>query len=309
MNMKKTVQLILFLFLFINAFAQKKLLPGEHFAHINGFKMHYYVSGSGPVCLVPSPGWGPSINYLKKSLQPFEKVFTMVYYDTRISGLSTGPKDPSQYTSNNFMDDMDSLRSYLGQPKVWLIGHTAGGFQALYYGIHHNDELNGMIVIDAIAGKDSLYEKEVTRMIKKREGQPYYQKGADILFDKDTVHYTNSQARKYVLPFYFHDTTKIKDFENLHPQISDKASVYTDVSKFASEYLFPDLHKITVPTLVIVGDDDFISNKVSEADRIAAMIPSSTEIVIKDAGHFCWIEQPGQFFTQCLQWLKTQAVQ
>ena len=28
---------------------------GDQFAAVNGIKMHYFVSGSGPVCLLPSP--------------------------------------------------------------------------------------------------------------------------------------------------------------------------------------------------------------------------------------------------------------
>ena len=91
--------------------------------------------------------------------------------------------------------------------------------------------------------------------------------------------------------------------------MSEKARRYTTAAKFDTEYLFPDLKKITVPTLVVVGDDDFICDKVSQADRIARDIPSSTEIVIKDAGHFCWFEQPKQFYNDCEVWLKKQGVE
>ncbi len=83
-----------------------RLSIGEHFAPVNGIILHYYVAGSGPVCLVPSPGWGYPVGYLYKSLKPFEKYFTMVFYDTRISGKSTGPDDPSKYTDKDFMNDM-----------------------------------------------------------------------------------------------------------------------------------------------------------------------------------------------------------
>jgi len=58
----------------------------------------------------------------------------------------------------------------------------------------------------------------------------------------------------------------------------------------------------------VVGDDDIFCDQVSQADRISKNISSSTEIVIKDAGHFCWIEQPGQFFSECLAWLRKQSI-
>ncbi|MFI5187055.1 MAG: alpha/beta fold hydrolase [Chitinophagales bacterium] len=309
----KTLRLFVsFLFcscIYILSHGQTRLSQGDHFAQINGIRIHYYVSGRGPVCLLPSPGWGPSIGYLKSTLKPFEKYFTMVYYDTRISGQSTGPSDTTKYTSKDFMDDMDALRIYLGQQKVWLMGHSAGGFQVLNYGIHHNDHAKGIIVLDGVAGGDSLRFVELTRLVLKRKGQPYYEKGADIILGKDTTNYTLAEMIPLILPFYFHDPGKIKEFLKLDvSQMSEQAKHYSTAAGFDTEYLFPDLGKITVPTLVVVGDDDFVCDKISQADRIVKSIPSSSEIVIKDAGHFCWFEQPDQFYSECSSWLKKQNV-
>ena len=207
------------------------------------------------------------------------------------------------------MDDMDSLRTYLHQEKVWLMGHSAGGFQVLYYGIHHNDKLNGMIVLDGIAGEDSLRTAELMKIVSRRKGLPYYQKGIDIYSGKDTTNYSITEASKILLPFYFHDSIKMKEFLKLGvTQMSEKAGNYTTAAKFDTEYLFPDLKKITVPTLVVVGDDDFVCDKVSQADRIAKNISSSSEIVIKNAGHFCWFEQPKQFYDACENWLQKQGI-
>jgi pimeloyl-ACP methyl ester carboxylesterase len=295
--------------------AQSRLTPGEHFAPVNGITLHYYVAGRGPVCLVPSPGWGISVDYLYKSLTPLEKYFTMVFYDTRMSGKSTGPDDSTQYTSIDFMNDMESLRAYLGQQKIWLLGHSAGGIQTLFYAVNHTAQLNGIIVIDAIAGRDSFYLADHQRAIARRKGKPYYKEGYylithfdSILNHEDSIYYTFGQMLDSTLPFYFHDPSKIKDLPQSNSAVSDKARAYTTASHFSTEYLYPKLHGINVPALVIVGDDDFICPRASGADRIAKDIPNSTEIVIKDAGHFCWIEQPQQFFPACEKWLSKNGV-
>ncbi|MBE9577217.1 alpha/beta fold hydrolase [Flavobacterium proteolyticum] len=307
--MKKNYFIQTLIAIFITSFAlgQNTLSTGDHFADVNGIKIHYYVSGKGPVCLVPTPGWGPSINYLKNSLKPFENFFKVVYYDTRISGQSTGPNDPTKYSSLDFMNDMDSLRVYLKQPKVWVMGHSMGGFQVLNYAIHHNENLNGIIALAPLAGRDSIYEKEFTKMVMKRKGEPYFEAGSNIFFRKDTTKNKNSEMMPYIFPFYFHDVSKISEFEKLgDPQMSDKAGEYTDASFFGTEYLFPQLYKIKVPTLIVVGDDDFVCDKVSQADRIHERITNSEIIVIKDAGHFSWVEQPKQFFMDIEKWLKKQ---
>lgn len=308
----KIAKLFLAIFFLISSIAlsgQDRLSKGDHFAPIGKLQIHYYVSGNGPVCLVPSPGWGPSIAYQKNSLTPLEKYFTIVYYDTRLSGESTGPDDPDEYTSRDFMNDMDNLRKYLHQDKIWIMGHSAGGFQVLYYGIHHSRNLSGIIALSPLAGRDSLYFSETLKIIMKRKGQPYFEKGFNIYFGKDTTNYKMSERLQYIFPFYFHDQGKMKDFQKLSDsKMSNKASVYTSISKMAQEFLFPELKKINVPTLIVVGDDDFICDKVSQSDRIAKNISYSTEIVIKDAGHFPWVEQPDQFFSSCDKWLIKQGL-
>lgn len=309
--MKKQHLILAFLLIFqaLFSFGQSPLSAGEHYADINEVKIHYFVRGKGPVCLVPTPGWGPSMNYLKNSMGPLENKFTMVYYDTRLSGKSTGPADTTKYSSNDFMNDMDGLRVHLKQDKVWIMGHSMGGFQVLYYGIHKQENLNGIIALHPMAGQDSLYYAEFSKMVMKRKGQPYFEKGADIFSGKDTTKYGTNEMMGYIFPFYFHDVRKIKDFEKLgNPEINDKVYEYITNAKFGTDYLFPELNKIKVPTLVVAGDDDFICDKVSQADRIIKEIPNASLIVLKDAGHFGWVEQPEQFFAQTKKWLKKQKI-
>jgi proline iminopeptidase len=305
------VHLFFNLFCFSLVSGQNPLAAGDHFASVNGIKLHYFVSGSGPVCLFPSPGWGPSVEFYQKSLMPMGKFFTMVYYDTRLSGRSTGPEDSTKYTIKDFATDMDSLRIYLNQPKVWVMGHSAGGYQALYYGMHYPNRLNGVIAIDAFVGRDSLYGAAFTKNMMKRKDQPFFARGAALFTGKDTTHYSLRDQMMIIIPFYFHDTTKIErlvSFIDINDPsaFSDRAAKYTSISGFNSEVLFPDLGKIKVPVLVIVGDDDFICDKITQADRAAERIPSATELIIKNAGHFPWIEEPQQFFSQSAAWLTSQ---
>jgi pimeloyl-ACP methyl ester carboxylesterase len=271
--MKKVYVLIATIAFSTHLFGQEPLAKGDHFVPLNGVKIHYYVRGKGPLCLLPSPGWGPSIGYLTSTLQPLEDFFTIVYYDTKISGQSTGPTDSTKYKSRDFMEDMDSLRIYLKQEKVWIMGHSAGGFQVLNYSIHYSDHLKGIIVLDSDAGGDSLWV-----------------------------------AQSYFLP-YFYDTVNMHAFLQLDvSQMSEQASRYTSAARFGREYLFPDPGKITVPTLVAVGDDDFICDKVSQGDRIAKNIPGSSELEIRDVGHFSWFEPPQQFLAGCEPWLEKQGI-
>lgn len=52
----------------------------------------------------------------------------------------------------------------------------------------------------------------------------------------------------------------------------------------------PDLETITVPTLVIVGDEDVVT-PVDEARTMAALIPAARLVVVEGAGHLAPLEQ------------------
>ncbi|MBS1664600.1 MAG: alpha/beta hydrolase [Bacteroidetes bacterium] len=279
----------------------QKLSPGEHYAQLPNLKLHYYIAGKGPVLLFPSPGWGISVDYARH-MKSLEKHFTVVYYDTRLSGKSTGPEDSTQYTGADFTADMDNLRIYLNQEKIWIAGHSGGGFQVLRYGIHHSDHLHGIIEIDALACADSAYVAEITRLTHKRSNQPYYTPERAALFmgfepNPPGLAYELSQT----MEFYFHDTTKIKKLPNDF-LLSDKVRHYT--THLFDENLLPDLHKITVPVLVIVGDDDIVCDLKTQALRIFENLKFGSFSIINNCGHIPWVEQPAIFEAVCDTWLK-----
>jgi len=55
-----------------------------------------------------------------------------------------------------------------------------------------------------------------------------------------------------------------------------------------------ELRKIKAPTLVVVGDDDFICGPAC-ADAIVRELPHARLVTIADSGHFVYIEQPEAF--------------
>jgi len=75
---------------------------------------------------------------------------------------------------------------------------------------------------------------------------------------------------------------------NIDAKLSQKTQDYTFASHFASEVLFSELNKVTVPILVVVGNGDFCCPKTTQADRVVKEILNSTGIVIKNAGYLSW---------------------
>lgn len=286
------------------------LSSGEHFADVNGIKIHYYVRGNGPVLLFPSPGWGPSVNYVIP-MNCLEKHCTVVYFDTRHSGKSTGPENSDGYKLDSFVSDIEALRIYFNQPKIFVAGHSGGGHQVLAYAVEYNERLFGIISIDAIAAADAVRAEEMMRRITKKKNEPFYIANPEY-HDKATALMLN--ANKASLPlkevisimgaFYFYKPELASTvFENM--EYNDDVFMYTQASGFQGKNLLPELHNISVPTLIIVGEDDFICDPISQGIRMNESIKSSRLEIIKESGHMPWIEQPELFNLVCEDWFKT----
>jgi proline iminopeptidase len=59
--------------------------------------------------------------------------------------------------------------------------------------------------------------------------------------------------------------------------------------------LRPYLHKIAVPTLVIVGRHDFITN-VAMAEEMVRHIPQARLEIFEDSGHYALVEESEKFY-------------
>ena len=275
---------------------------GESTAEINGLKLWYRISGHGPVCILPTPGWGPSSDLYFLKSQPLESLFTMVYLDTRGSGRSERP-DPHAYSMHDFVADLEGLRSHLGVDAVWLMGHSDGGRMILNYASEHGDRVQGLILVDAPA-EDTSHGRERERRMLLRKNEPWFDSAYRAFHRMPTSQAEFDACIRAMSPFFF------ASFENLEKNrdvfdkltlsfdaqrgegLSDRASVDLDL-------FLPALH---IPTLIIVGNDDFICPP-SASEYLHRKIAGSRLLIIENAGHFPWLERPAQFFDEIRRFL------
>src|SRR6516162_11727739 len=109
----------------------------DRFDTSDGLSLWYRVSGRGPALLVPTPGWGASVDMYMKSLIPLEKDFSVVYLDTRGAGRSDPPVKSSGkisktiYRFENFLSDIEKLRRHLHLDRWLIFGHSDASLQAM----------------------------------------------------------------------------------------------------------------------------------------------------------------------------------
>jgi len=93
---------------------------------------------------------GPAddFRYLADDLAPLEAECELVFHDYRGSGRSASA--PSEtYTLEQLADDLDDLRTALGDDKIVVIGHSMGGFVALNYALRHASHCERLVLAGA----------------------------------------------------------------------------------------------------------------------------------------------------------------
>src|SRR5258708_40020061 len=101
------------------------LANGEHEAVLNGVRLHYSVSGSGPALLAHSGGPGMDARGWDDFARIHEFV-TVVALHPRGSGLS-GPAPDGAYGLADYAADLEALRQYLGLGRAVVMGWAHGG--------------------------------------------------------------------------------------------------------------------------------------------------------------------------------------
>ena len=279
----------------VNAGSDRSVGEGEFVANINGLKLWYKVSGKGPVCFLPTPGWGPSSELYFLKLKPLESMFTMVYLDTRGSGRSERP-DPHAYTMKNFAADLEGLREVLGIEAMWLMGHSDGARIILNYASEHGDRVEGLILVDAPAGIASIDSGRIQRM-QSRKNEPWFDKAFQAFQKYPATQREYDAYMKNIMPFFFSSYANLE----ANREVFEKTSVSFEATKGeaqsdrASVDLAAFLPSMKIPALVIVGMDDFVCPPAG-AEYLHREIPNSKLLAIEHAGHFPWLEQPQQFF-------------
>jgi proline iminopeptidase len=279
---------------------------GEFTAELNGLKLWFKVSGQGPVCLMPTPGWGPSSDLYFLSLKPLEKFFTVVYLDSRGTGRSGRAKAATEYTWELLVADLDALRGHLKQDKVWLMGHSEGGMQILHYACKHPDRVSGLVVLASAAAASPADESAILGRVMKRKDEPWFAEALEVhQAGPPTTDVEMAAGMMKLLPAYWADPARIEKHKEhfAATTMSVEAQRGEQESKRKHFDLTGELRRVTVPALIVAGDKDAFCPP-SAARQMHLCLPNSKLLIIEDCGHFMWMEQADVFNAQVPQFLK-----
>ena len=217
----------------------------------------------------------------------------LVYVDHRGSGRSA-PCDPSTYTLEENIEDLDALRDYLGLERIAVLGSSYGGMVAQGYAIRFPHRVSSLI-LSATAPSHRFLE-DAKRIVESR-GTPEQIRVCQRLWD--AAFESHDQLFEYyavMAPLYSvkHDAAKVE--EASRRSLRNFEQLNLGFGGFLKSFDFlPDLHKIVCQTLILAGAQDWIC-PVNHSRQIADRIPRSQLKVFAQSSHAISGDEPEAYF-------------
>ena len=256
-------------------------------------RLHTTRRGDGPL-LVCHPG-GPGFDGSElHDLGGLDSTQTLLLVDPR----GTGGSDPADtYLLEDYIGDLEELRTGLGVDRIDLLGFSHGGLVAAAYAIAHPSRVRKLVLTVALAAFTPEMEAEAKRAIDARAGEPWHAAAVAALAREEAGDYGDeeeaAQMWNDMAPLYF------SRWDERYRPLVEVARMNPEPLRQFNATPFdvrPDLGTIEATTLVITGRDDFICGPAA-AQVLVDGIPGAELAIVENAGHMLHLEQPDAFRT------------
>jgi proline iminopeptidase len=277
-----------------------------------GVVLYVKTVGRGPPLVVVHGGPGASHDYLLPNLYRLASSYRLVFIDERGSGRSPRLEDTKQYTVEKMADDVEAVRAALQLGKIALLGHSFGGVIVQAYAFKYQANLSHLILASTFSSTRELNEalgkmKQAMPADRRTRLEALEKAG---LFGKGEIwehgRYTDEYARLAWGVGYFPDLYGARPDPNYDPiegNTKNSWELYREMWGSHGEFVVDGnlkevewvdrLPEIKVPTLIVVGDHDESDPVMSR--EMNAKIAGSKLVVLPDAGHMTFVDQPDMF--------------
>jgi proline iminopeptidase len=285
------------------------------FAAVNDTMLYFDVDGSQlrvesdgfatvPRILVVHGGPGFDHGYLRPGIGPLRDVAQVVFVDLRGQGRSA-EVPVETCTLEQMADDVIALGGHLGLDKPILLGHSAGGFVALHAALRAPGAFGALILCHTAAALAPEPDPGAPTLAER--GGAEAAEVAARVFAGDISPATGDEFARLVAPYYAGPTRQDVP-GRLFPLSPPSIEVmrYFFAEQAAHFDLRDRLHEISEPVLVIAGGYDWVCPPAA-ARAIAAGIAEAELVILDDAGHFSFSEEPEQFHHAVTTYLRARA--
>ena len=247
----------------------------------DGCCLAYEIIGEGPP-LVLIHGWTFDRTMWASQIPELSQHYTTITYDRRGCGTSGGEPDLRQD-----MDDLNDLLDHLAIDSVFLLGMSQGGRIVLRYSIIHPERVKAIILqgapldgyIPECNQEDQILLNHYSMLAKN--GNIENVRDAWMSHPLMRLPTSNLAVKKQV-----REMLNRYSGEDLKGNIKERMAFPVNIAE--------NLHKITIPTLIIEGEEETALLK-DVANKLLEGIQGSKKIVIAGGGHLINFVKPKKY--------------
>lgn len=256
---------------------------------VNGIDIVYEDVGSGtPIIFIHGAPfnrsmWTPQVEALRD--------LRAITFDLRGYGESGMSVD--DFTFDLFARDIGGLMDALSIESAVIVGLSMGGQIAMETWVQFPERVRALVLADTFAQLDAPVRKQLR-----------YDTAAQLLA-KGMDRYADETLSKMISPRSVANKPDVAQHVlTMMRTTPPKGAAAALRARAERRDYVPVLGTISVPTLIVVGEDDEFT-PVSDAEFMQELIPESQMVVITDCGHMPNLEQPEAFNQVFLGFLKT----
>jgi L-proline amide hydrolase len=278
----------------------------EGYIPFRGYQTWYRIVGDGEEpgkfpLLVLHGGPGACHDYLESIQSMAATGRRVIFYDQLGCGRSATPSNPSLWTIDLYVEEVDVVRRALGLDRVHVLGQSWGGMLGMEYALTQPAGLISLTVADSpasipqwVAEANRLRAElpsdvQATLLTHEEAGTtdaPEYQEAMQVFYQRHV-------CRLDPVPEYVQRT--FADLER-NPEVyytMNGPSEFHVIGTIKDWDITARLHEIRVPTLVISGRYDEATPAVAEV--VHRGIPQSEWVLFEHSSHMPHAEEPERF--------------
>ena len=283
----------------------------EGYVDANGVMLYYLMLGKGEPLVIMHGGPGASHDYFLPYLLPLARHNRVIFLDERGSGRSQKLEDPSLYTVENMVEDLEGARKALNLGKINLLGHSYGGALVQAYALKYQQNLSHLILASTWSSTVALNQvfvrmkenmtPELRERIERMEAAGLFGHGKPYEQNRYPVDYMIAAWGEGYFPYVYagrpdpnyDPVAQGNTAWDLYREMWGEHGEFVIDGNLKSVEYTDRLSTIKVPTLIVVGDHDECDPSLSKA--MQAKIAGSKLVIFPKAGHMTFVDQTSLF--------------
>ncbi len=266
-------------------------LNGDFMPHLttdDGVKLYYDETGKGvPIVFVHE--FAGDVRSWEQQVRHFSKYYRCITFNARGYPPSDVPKDQEKYSQERARDDIRAVLDALKIDKAHIVGLSMGGFAALHFGFTYGDRARSIVVAGcgygAAPGERAKFAEEAEASAKRFEELTMKKAAEGYALGPTRVQHQNKDPRGW------------REFADQLAEHSTEGAALTmrGVQKRRPSLfdLVDKMRTITVPTLIMTGDEDWPC--LEPGILMKKNIPTASLVVMGNSGHNINLEEPALF--------------